>query len=210
MARKKSSPTRRRARENAPPARRSGRPRHCCDRRRNGARRAVRRALASRRARRGGIGERAREGGDRRLKPHGGAPLALAPRAIAASARRASASKRRPIRNVVVPFDQRRRRPDAAIARCVERPDAGANRRIVGVDQQRRAGVVFRLGIAGEMDLADMLAAGRRRDRRRGRSRDWSRRPTTLLTSSSSPQPVRRTISARKSVSGIALSANST
>ena len=40
--------------------------------------------------------------------------------------------------------------------------------------------------------------AERRRDRRADRSRDWSRTLSTLLTSSSSPQPVRRAISRQK------------
>src|SRR5277367_3181589 len=64
------------------------------------------------------------------------------------------AEKRRPGGQVVVPFDQRRRRPEPTDRGRVQRPHGVANRRIVGVDEQRQARIVAVIGAAREMDLA--------------------------------------------------------
>src|SRR5690606_10872471 len=62
----------------------------------------------------------------------------------------------RPCGYVVVPLDQRRDGTGAGDQAFIERPDGILDRRVVGVDQQRRAEIVHRLGMAAEMDLPDM------------------------------------------------------
>src|ERR1700691_2768779 len=64
------------------------------------------------------------------------------------------AQKRWPSGHIVVPLDQRGRRPEPADCRGVKGPHSVANRRIVGVYEQRQAGIVAVLGAACEMDLA--------------------------------------------------------
>src|ERR1700722_14817583 len=65
------------------------------------------------------------------------------------------AEERRPRGHVVVPLDQRGRRPEPAYRRGIKRPHGVTNRRIVGVDEQRQARIVAVTGAAREMDFAD-------------------------------------------------------
>src|SRR5580658_6129756 len=64
------------------------------------------------------------------------------------------AEERLPRGHVVVPLDQRGRRPEPAYRRGIKRPHGVTNRRIVGVDEQRQARIVAVIGAAGEVDFA--------------------------------------------------------
>ena len=77
----------------------------------------------------------------------------------------------------------------------------------MAVDQQRRAGIVGLLVMPAEMDFLHPVERKPSRDSACG-CVPWLVADTkTLLTSSNSPQPVRRDTSARNSISGIVLSA---
>ena len=67
----------------------------------------------------------------------------------------------RPGRQVVVPFDEGRRRPESPDRFGVERPDRLADGRIVRVDQKRQARVVTIVRVAGEMNFPT-AASGKR------------------------------------------------
>src|ERR1700677_2568552 len=64
------------------------------------------------------------------------------------------AQKRWPSGHIVVPLDQRGRRPEAADCRGIKGPNGAANRRIMSVYEQRQAGIVGLIGATCEMDLA--------------------------------------------------------
>ena len=62
-----------------------------------------------------------------------------------------------PVGHVIVPFDQRRPSAGALDDALVEGPDGIGHGPVMRIDQERRAGLVGVRGMAGEVDLADVV-----------------------------------------------------
>src|SRR5690242_5960395 len=62
-----------------------------------------------------------------------------------------------PIRDVAVPFDQRRNRTSSANHGVEKSPDGGRDRMVVAIDQQKVALVIRLFGVASQMNLTDMV-----------------------------------------------------
>ena len=69
--------------------------------------------------------------------------------------------QRRPIRNVGIPFDQRRHGACPAQRVCVERPHDVIDRAIVRIDQQLAVMLIGFACMARQMDLARTRASGK-------------------------------------------------